>query len=81
MVVGESQNHSHSQNQSFPVKLAAQKIIDNEFGASEVSLSLLVNQLSLLKIITESSTMCSLREYPLIIVVLLSTRIHQDNTD
>ena len=56
-------------SQCFPTQLSAQQIIDKDLGASEVLLSNVVNQIAILKLLNESSTICSLREFPFTVTV------------
>ena len=62
VLVGESH--------SFQPHLGAQQVMTSDLGSSEIALSLVTNQIMLLKIINESSAICSLRKYSLIDVSL-----------
>lgn len=62
-----------AENHGFAPQHVEQKLTSNDFGITELALSLAVNQMAVLKILNESSTICSLCEFPLIVIVLKST--------
>ena len=57
------------ESQCFPTQLSAQQIINKDLAASELLMSTVINQIGLLKLLNESSTICSLREYPFTVTV------------
>ncbi|KAK8392991.1 hypothetical protein O3P69_013199 [Scylla paramamosain] len=44
-----------AESHSFPTQHAAQQIINNDFGAAQLGLSIVINQMALLRILNESS--------------------------
>ncbi|XP_063872521.1 pulmonary surfactant-associated protein D-like [Scylla paramamosain] len=46
-----------AESHSFPTQHAAQQIMNNDFGAAQLGLSIVINQMALLRILNESSTL------------------------
>lgn len=57
-----------AENHSFARRFKSQRLVKDDLGAEELALSLVVNQMALLKIFNESSTICSLGEFPFIVI-------------
>ena len=58
-----------AESHGYPTQHAVHQIINNDFGAAQLGLSIVINQMALLRILNESSILSTTRESSFIIIV------------